>query len=368
MTVIKRDGRWTVDFSYQGKRYRKKSPIDTQRGAKEYERLLLQRVMQGEPLTPQAGKSEESRTAPTCQTFLREWLETYAKTNNKPSEVYSKELIIRCHLAPFFGRRLLSEIGVRQLERFKSTQLAKGLSPKTINNHLSVLRTALRSAQEWGLIEVVPTFKWMKKRRPEFDFLDFEEAERLLGATPSEFQAMVATGLKAGLRLGELLALRQTDVDLVNGQIFVKRSVWKRTFGTPKNGLSRRVPIPPSLTRILRDHRHLRGELVFCQEDGSLLTRDMIKRVLPRACRKAGLDRTIQWHVLRHTFASHLVMRGEPLKVVQELLGHANIEATMIYAHLSESRLKQAVAKLDEPAPRPAADGHYLVTRDRRNC
>ena len=57
-------------------------------------------------------------------------------------------------------------------------------------------------------------------------------------------------------------------------------------------------------------------------------------------------------------------MRGEPLKVVQELLGHANIEATMIYAHLSESRLKHAVAKLDEPAPRRAADGHYLVTAD----
>jgi len=59
-------------------------------------------------------------------------------------------------------------------------------------------------------------------------------------------------------------------------------------------------------------------------------------------------------------------MRGEPLKVVQELLGHANIEATMIYAHLSESRLKDAVAKLDEPAPSRADDGHYLVTGDRR--
>ena len=217
------------------------------------------------------------------------------------------------------------------------------------------------------MIEVVPTIKWMKAPRADFDFLDFEEAERLFDATVPEYRPMVATALKAGLRLGELLALRQTDVDLVNGQIFVKRSVWKRTFGTPKNGLSRRVPIPPSLVRILRDHRHLRGELVFCQEDGSLLTGDMTKRVLPRACRRAGLDRTIQWHVLRHTFASHLVMRGEPLKVVQELLGHANIEATMIYAHLSESRLKDAVAKLDEPAPSRPDDGHYLVTRDRRS-
>ena len=273
MTVIKRDGRWTVDFWYEGKRYRKKSPIDTQRGAKEYERLLLQRLMQGEPLTPQTAKSEESATAPTCRSFLREWLETYAKTNNKPSEIKSKELIIRCHLSPFFGKRRVSEIGVRELERFKSAQLSKGLSPKTINNQLSVLRRALRSAQEWGVIEVVPTIKWMKAPRADFDFLDFEEAERLFDATVPEYRPMVATALKAGLRLGELLALRQTDVDLVHGQIFVKRSVWKRTFGTPKNGLSRRVPIPPSLVRILRDHRHLRGELVFCQEDGSLLDR-----------------------------------------------------------------------------------------------
>ena len=175
MTVIKRDGRWTVDFWYEGKRYRKKSPIDTQRGAKEYERLLLQRLMQGEPLTPQTAKSEESATAPTCRSFLREWLETYAKTNNKPSEVYSKELIIRCHLSPFFGKRRVSEIGVRELERFKSAQLSKGLSPKTINNQLSVLRRALRSAQEWGVIEVVPTIKWMKAPRADFDFLDFEK-------------------------------------------------------------------------------------------------------------------------------------------------------------------------------------------------
>jgi integrase len=366
MAVIKRDGRWTVDFRCQGKRYRKKSPINTQKGAKEFERLLLQRLMQGEPLTPRIAKSGATTTSPTCEAFLKDWHETYAKTNNKPSVIKTKELIIRCHLSPFFGEFLVSEIGVRDLERFKGAQLSKGLSPKTINNQLSVLRRALRSAQEWDLIEVVPTIKWMKARRPDFDFLDFDEAERLFDATVSEFRAMVATALKAGLRLGELLALRQTDVDLVNGQIFVKRSVWKRTFGTPKNGLSRRVPIPGSLVRILKDHRHLRGELVFCQEDGSLLTRDMIKRVLPPACRKAGLDRTIQWHVLRHTFASHLVMRGEPLKVVQELLGHANIEATMIYAHLSESRLKQAVAKLDEPAPKPADDGHYVVTGDRR--
>jgi integrase len=71
---------------------------------------------------------------------------------------------------------------------------------------------------------------------------------------------------------------------------------------------------------------------------------DIIKRVLPRACRRAGLDRTIQWHVLRHTFASHLVMRGEPRKVVQELVGHANIESPIVTSvkrrPLSSSKLR----------------------------
>ena len=76
------------------------------------------------------------------------------------------------------------------------------------------------------------------------------------------------------------------------------------------------------------------GELVFCDDDGEMLTKGECKWPLWRACKRAGLRR-IGWHVLRHTFASHLVMRGVPLKAVQELLGHATMEMTMRYSHLS---------------------------------
>ena len=269
MTVIKRDGRWTVDFWYEGKRYRKKSPIDTQRGAKEFERLLLQRLMQGEPLTPQTAKSEESS---------------------------------HCAYVPVLSQGMARDVceDEQQAERGLLEGVDHPLSPLAVLRQAASLRnrgSRARALQERATLEGLvaeddqqpalgpsegaPLCAGVGRDRGRaYDQMD-EGAEsrlrfpRFRGSRasfrrnrPSEYRPMVATALKAGLRLGELLALRQTDVDLVNGQIFVKRSVWKRTFGTPKNGLSRRVPIPPSLVRILRDHRHLRGELVFCQEDG----------------------------------------------------------------------------------------------------
>ena len=98
--------------------------------------------------------------------------------------------------------------------------------------------------------------------------------------------------------------------------------------------------------RALKAHRHLRGELVFCDADGRMLTKGECRHPLWRACKRAGL-RQLGWHALRHTFASHLVMRGAPIKAVQELLGHSTIEMTMRYAHLSPDVRKDAVRLLD---------------------
>jgi site-specific recombinase XerD len=103
--------------------------------------------------------------------------------------------------------------------------------------------------------------------------------------------------------------------------------------------------------------RHLRGPLVFCADDGRMLVKTECKHPLWRACKRAGLRR-IGWHVLRHSFASHLVMRGVPLKVVQELMGHATVEMSMRYAHLSPNVPRDAVRVLDAgvaPQWHPAA-------------
>ena len=90
-----------------------------------------------------------------------------------------------------------------------------------MNNHLIVLRRMLSVAEEWGKIDHVPRVKWLKAARPDFDFLTFEDAEKLLTAGEGEWRIMVAVALKAGLRQGELLALRWRDVDFATGRIVV---------------------------------------------------------------------------------------------------------------------------------------------------
>ncbi|MSP59835.1 MAG: hypothetical protein EXR72_05745, partial [Myxococcales bacterium] len=106
--------------------------------------------------------------------------------------------------------------------------------------------------------------------------------------------------------------------------------------------------------------RHLRGELVFSDDGGKMLKKGYCRWPMWRACKRAGLRR-IGWHVLRHTFASHLAMRGVPLKAVQDLLGHATIEMTMRYAHLAPVVHRVAVEQLDRPTPE--GFGHQVGTK-----
>jgi len=221
-----------------------------------------------------------------------------------------------------------------------------------------VLRRLLVVAKKRELIEAVPEIEWLKAPKPDFDFLTFDEAARLVAAADPEWSCMIVLALKAGLRQGELLALRREDIDLVTGLLRVRRSVTRGFVTEPKNGKGRDIPLGDEAIAALKAERHLRGPLVFCDAAGRMWKKNEVKHPLWRACRKAGL-RQIGWHVLRHTFASHLVMRGAAMKVVQELLGHATIEMTMRYAHLSPDVPRHAVKLLDglgsSAAPAPTA-------------
>jgi integrase len=248
-------------------------------------------------------------------------------------------------LVPAFGDLRLDQVGLAEIEEYKAGKLTAGLAKKTINNHLTVLRKLLSTAVEWRLLLLVPPIKWLKAPAGEFDFLTFEEADRLIPGAEDEWRAMIIVALRTGLRHGELIGLRWIDVDLGAGRLVIRQAVSEGVIGTPKNGRTREVPLCKQALDALRD-RPRNGQYVFCAPDGSMLTHAQTRWPLKRALKNACL-RHIGWHSLRHSFASHLVMRGAPIKSVQELLGHSSIEMTMRYAHLSPDVRRDAVKLLD---------------------
>ncbi len=354
---------WMIDVFVEhpnGKRerIRKVAPVQTKRDAERYERELRRGMLLGVRATDE-DQEVKPKEAPTFATFVKLFEATYVKTNNKPSEAETKKTIFKRHLVPAFGRLKLDQIGAKEIEGYKAKKIEKKLALKTINNHLTVLRRTLAVAVEWGDLPTIPLVKWLKAPDPEFDFLTFEEADRFMAAADSEWQTMIVVALKCGLRQGEMLALRWEDVDLVVGRIMVRRSVTRGIITTPKSGKPREIPLGDTVLRALKSHRHLKGELVFCNERGGMLTKGECKHPLWRAAKHAGLRR-VGWHVLRHTFASHLTMRGVPLKAVQELMGHATIEMTMRYAHLSPDVRRDAVRVLDTTA---TSNGNLMATK-----
>jgi integrase len=275
-------------------------------------------------------------------------MDTYAAADNKPSERAAKESILRLHLLPAFGDNRCDEIRMHAIESLKAEKLKAGLGRKRVNNILACLGKLLRYAHETEVIASVPKIKLLKLPPSKFDFLTFEELERLLEPVKDDVErrAIVLLGAEAGLRMSEIMALEWADVDLVAGKLTVRRCAWKGIVGSPKGGRERTVPLTNRLAAALRAHRHLRSERVFTRADGSLLTPSVIESTLKYASKRAGL-RLVRSHMLRHTFCSHLAMRGAPPKAIQELAGHATLAMTMRYMHLAPAVLRQAIDLLN---------------------
>jgi integrase len=230
-------------------------------------------------------------------------------------------------------------------------------APKTVNNVLTVLSTSLKVAVDWEVIERMHcTIKMLPVPLRDADFHDFADYERLVEAasrTDERAHLIVLLGGEAGLRCGEMMALEWSDIDFSKRQIHVARAEWKGRVSTPKGGRPRRIPMTRRLAAAAQAHRHLRGSRVMYQDDGNPLTQKVVRNLVQRAARRANL-RNEGVHVLRHTFCSHLAMRGAPAKAIQELAGHADLRTTLRYMHLSPAAVNSAIRLLEEPIPVPA--------------
>jgi integrase len=288
---------------------------------------------------------------PTLAEFAPRFIERYAMANKqKASGIASKEDVLKSHLIPMFGSLKLDQISSESVAKLKAR--LRDRSRSRTNNVLSVLSKLLKVAVEWGVISALPcTIKLLKVSNSTPRFHEFDEYARLVeGARKVGMRELlvVLLGADAGLRRGEMCGLRWCDVDFARGQLRIEQAQWKETVDTPKSGKGRIVPMTSALKDALQKHRHLRGERVLCLEDGSPAPGHMLREWLEAAQRWAALPVMGSLHKLRHTFCSHLAMRGAPAKAIQELAGHESLTTTLRYMHLSPSARDRAIDLLNE--------------------
>lgn len=230
------------------------------------------------------------------------------------------------------------------------------MSAFTVANELTVLRHLLRLARKWGYLDRVPDVELPKRPEWRQRYLEEDEITRLLAACRTSrnpyLAAIVTIALNTGMRKAEILELTWERVDLSTSRL---------TLYKTKSGKPRGVPV----------NRAVYDVLVALQPDaqqwaGLLFTRSaarawgQIRTAFTTALTRAEI-KCFRFHDLRHTAASHMVMRGASLKDVQEILGHADMKMTMRYAHLSPAHLRATVDRLDgltTPAVEAAAVQH----------
>jgi len=228
---------------------------------------------------------------------------------------------------------------------------------------LTALNVLLKSAVAWNVIDKLPcSIRLLPVGRSEAAFHDFDSYERLLDAAREidwRTYLIVLLGGEGGLRAGEIVALQWADLKHERGQICVRHSDWRGQLTTPKNGKTRFVTMTVRLAAALRQHRHLRSGRVLCKDDGQPLTRQGAWSRVRYAARRADLPTGV--HILRHTFCSHLVMRGAAMRAVQELVGHQDLTMTQRYSHLGPAALGDTI-RLLERRDLPRSDGDIVET------
>lgn len=345
MSVRKEGNGWRADVKLRlpdGRVVRARKKLRTKREAEMMEHQLRKALIDG---TYDSRRDEEPKEVPKLAEWASEYMESYSAVNNKESTQRSKKHAIRNHILPVLGEQHLDEIGRRDIEKLKAELIAKGLKSKTINNYLTILRNMLATAQRWDIIEHVPVVQWLKAERPRWRWLDERELELLLAAS-GEWRSIILVAVRTGLRAGELRGLQWGDIDFARGTLMVSRNIVYGEETTPKSGRSRVVPLADDAMEALRGQRHLRGPFVWPSADGTgAIAESVMLRGIRAVAKKAGIGR-IAWHVLRHTFASQLVIAGVPIRVVQELLGHATISMTERYSHVAPDAMRAAVQKL----------------------
>ena len=228
-------------------------------------------------------------------------------------------------------------------ERVSSKLVYTGVKAYTINFELTALRTMFYVAVRMGYLEANPGKNIRKLKTDDSKrrrFLTEDECKKLMASTPEQFTSVICTFLNTGMRLSELINLEWSDIDLESRVIKIQ----KKSFWLPKAG-ERIIPINNAMLEIFKKLPK-QSNFVFTNKKGKKYCGQNVRLKLITYAKRAGIVNLSEVHALRHTFASQLLMKGADLPSVQKLLGHSNIQTTMIYTHQTPEHLKNAISRL----------------------
>ena len=339
MAIYLRNESWYYDFVHKGQRYSGCIGKVSKTIAKEELTRKKAQVVEGRLNPAKAQKS------PRFDAFAEEYLD-WVKLNNKPLTHRNVGSRLKPLLAKL-GTKKLNEITAWHMEQYKKTRKEAGLAPSTINNEITLLKSMFNKAVRWKKLVDHPgkdvQLLQVVSERPRF--LSDEEETKILEVCSRYLLPIVETGLLTGFRPRELTSLRPEDVDL-------KRNLITVAACYSKNGESRTLPMGPKLRAILLDALAARGDAatVFVTRTGKPWGSVAYGVRFLDACDRAQIP-PCGPHVLRHTFASRLVMAGVDLRTVQELMGHKTITMTLRYTHLSPDHKRKAMEVLESRSP-----------------
>ena len=320
-------------------------------------------IANGRPVSTRKGKAAAEAKVAAEQAakvpFLRDYWPVYVELCHadrlKPSTLDTKATLARLWLLPTLGDRDLRQCcSDLEIKRLKLATIHLGSS--RANAAQILLLTVLRTAAKQYRLEVPKLDKVKAERAETIKCYAPRDATRLIEATRGLKPRVVCLlALDAGLRSGEIAALRWEAVDFVASEIAVVANDWKGVVSSPKSGKSRVVPMTTRLRSALASLTRT-GDLV----DPGYRT---IRHAIKMAAKRAGLPNKGP-HSLRHTYATSLLLAGVDLKTVQKLLGHSSIAVTARYLHALPGAEHVAASKLDDMidnegtpgTPRPPGD------------
>ena len=308
--------------------------------------------------------------------YLRRWLEDYARPNTAPKTFRTYTDIVNRHLIPTLGAIPLAKLRPAHIQAFYSQALKDGrldgkggVSPRTVLRFHQVLHVALRHARKWQVLASNPADDVEPPRvlRSELRLLPASDVRALVDAADATpYGCLVHLAVSTGMRMGELLGLPWSAVDLEASVLHVHQTLqWLPgqgfTFREPKTqGSRRQVALTPGSVQRLREHRQAQLEqrlmmgpgyndhdLVLTTALGTPIEPSNLRRTWLRIVKDAGLGH-LRFHDLRHAHASLLLKQGVHPKIVSERLGHSSVGITLdIYSHVTPNLQAESAKGFD---------------------